>query len=483
MNPTPPSTASSSTSSCPRHAPAAPASQPLRPPGEWPPGPPPGLSGGWGSLRALSRDMLGTLADWQRRYGDLVHLRIWPEHGVVVSDPTLVRELLVTNHDGLLRWERGVDIFRRVHGHSVLVAEGAAWRQKRQALQPAFAPKAVQSFVPAIAETTAHALRDWPTDHPRWPIEGAFTSLTMDVVLRMLFSSPLGEDAGPVAEAVHRLGVAANSEFYWPASWPDAMPWKRAKRAALALLRGLIERHVRARAAVPPSAHPDDLLTRLLRLHRDDPAAWPLQAVRDECMTAFLAGHETVAATLTWWSWCMAAHPGVQREAADEVRRQLQGRVPTAQDLFLLPTLTSTLQETLRLYPAIPALMSRRAIRPITLGGWQFPARTSFMLPVHLMHRDPRWFPDPLAFRPQRFLGGADEAPDAPRGAYLPLGTGPRVCLGQHLAMNEMVVVAALLLQRHVLAVPEGQGAPKPLFNVTLRPEAPLHLRLLPVGA
>ncbi|WP_374221284.1 cytochrome P450 [Variovorax sp. E3] len=469
----------SSSSACPMHA-AAPANAPaLHPLGHWPPGPPSGVTG-WGLLNRMSRDLMGTLGDWRQCHGDLVHLRIWPEHQVVVTDPALVRELLVANHDALIRWERGMRVFSQVHGHSVLVSEGEAWRDKRHALQPAFSPKSTQSFVPTIAETAELAMRVWPRgDNAQWPIESALTTLAMDVIVRMLFSRPIGDDAASVAQAVHTVGMAADSEFYWPASWPDAMPWKRAKREAKALLRTLIDGHLRARSAMAPQERPDDLLTRLLQLHHDDPAAWPLQAVHDECMTAFLAGHETVAATLTWWAWCLASNPEAQRVAADEVKERLQGRAPTAQDLTALPALTRTLQETMRLYPAAPVLFSRRATRPVTLGGWQFPARTMFMVPVQLMQRDPRWFADPLVFRPERFAPGA---PEVPRGAYMPLGAGPRVCLGQHLAMTEMTVVAAMLLQRHVLSVPEGQGAPRPMLNVTLRPASPLHLRVSPAG-
>lgn len=156
----------------------------------------------------------------------------------------------------------------------------------------------------------------------------------------------------------------------------------------------------------------------------------------------------------------------------------LQGRAPTAQALASLGYLTQTIKETLRLYPVAPVLISRRSTRPLSLGGWQLPARTLFMLPVQLMHRDSRWFPEPEAFRPERF---APDAPELPRGAYMPFGTGPRVCLGQHLAMAEMTVIAAMLLQRFELSIPEGRTAPRPVWRVTLRPDQPLHLAIAPV--
>ncbi|VWB09129.1 cytochrome P450 [Burkholderia territorii] len=467
-----------SSSRCPFHADAAGAAPALHPPGAWPPGPRAGLTG-WPLLRAMSRDLLGTLAGWQRAHGDVVHLRMWPEHAVVVTDPALVRELLVAQHDALVRWERGIRVFSQVHGHSVLIAEGHAWRDKRHAMQPNFMPKPVQAFVPSIAATAGHALAQWPAHDAHWPIESALTSLAMDVIMRTMFSDAIGANARVAEAAVRTISAAANAEFYQPANAPDWMPWKRGKARALAVLNGLIDRQLHARLDVPEHGWPDDLLSRLLRLHRADPRTWPLQAVHDECMTAFLAGHETVAATLTWWAWNMAAHPAAQAAARDEVVRVLGGRAPTADTRAALRYLTQTLEETMRMYPAAPILISRRASRPVALGAWQFPARTLFMLPIQLMHHDARWFPEPATFRPERF---GDDAPAIPRGAYLPFGTGPRVCLGQHLAMTEMTVAAAMILQRHALSVPPGMAPPRASLNVTLRPERALHLAIAPTS-
>ncbi|WGY72138.1 cytochrome P450 [Burkholderia cepacia] len=467
-----------SSSQCPFHAGAAAPAPVLHPPGVWPPGPPAGLTG-WGLLRTMSRDLIGTLGGWQRTYGDVVHLRVWPEHAVAVTDPALVRELLVTHHDALGRWERATRVFGEVHGHSVLVAEGDAWRDQRQALQPNFMPKPVQSFVPAIAATAGHALAQWPARDPDWPIESALTSLTMDVIMRTMFSDTIGNDARAAEEAVRVVSAAANAAFYQPVTTPNWVPWKHRTARAMAVLKGIIDRQLHARLDRPEHAWPDDLLSRLLRLHRADARKWPLQAVHDECVTAFLAGHETTAGALTWWAWCMAANPAVQAAVRDEVSRVLGGRAPSAQTRSSLRYLSQTLDETLRLYPSAPILISRRASRPIALGAWQFPARTLFMLPLQLMQRDPRWFPKPDTFRPERF---ADDAPALPRGAYMPFGTGPRVCLGQHLAMTEMTVVAAMVLQRYVLSVPPGMTPPREVLNVTLRPQQALHLAIAPTG-
>lgn len=146
-------------------------------------------------------------------------------------------------------------------------------------------------------------------------MENGLTALTMDVIMRMMFTEAIGEEARVAEQAVRMASEAANAEFWWPASWPDWMPWKRAKRQAIRVLKALIEQRLHTRLALADSVWPDDLLSRLLRLHREDAHVWPLQAVRDECMTTFLAGHETTAATLTWWAWCMASNPTAQAAA------------------------------------------------------------------------------------------------------------------------------------------------------------------------
>lgn len=119
--------------------------------------------------------------------------------------------------------------------------------------------------------------------------------------------------------------------------------------------------------------------------------------------------------------------------------------------------------------------MSRRVLRPLRLGAWTVPAGALRRITPAVIHRDPRWFPEPETFRPGRFVAGATPPP---RGAWLPFGTGPRVCIGQHFAMLEMTLMAALLLKRYELRTVEDAAPPEPEFQVTLRPRMPLRLPL-----
>jgi len=151
----------------------------------------------------------------------------------------------------------------------------------------------------------------------------------------------------------------------------------------------------------------------------------------------------------------------------------LAGRDPTPADAGALGWLVATLKESMRLYPPVGALMSRRVKRPMRVGGYDIPAGALLRITPWVIQRDARWFAAPDVFRPERFL---EESAGTPRSAWMPFGAGPRVCIGQHFALLEMTLVGAMLLQRYALRTVPGTAAPRPVLNVTLRPDAALRL-------
>ncbi|MFN9506651.1 MAG: cytochrome P450 [Rubrivivax sp.] len=237
-------------------------------------------------------------------------------------------------------------------------------------------------------------------------------------------------------------------EMFWPVTLPDwlPLPGKRAKRRALRSLHGLVQRHITQRQALPPEAAPQDDLLAMLLAVRDEHTGDGLSAteLHDECMVMFQAGHETSATALLWWAWLMAMHPEAQARAQAEVQAVLGTREPQAADATALDWPGATLKEAMRLYPPVAALMSRRVKRALQLGPWTLPAGAMLRITPAVIQRDARWFPEPDAFRPERFVSTA-AAP--PRGTWMPFGTGPRVYIGQHFAVLEMTLIAPLRLQ------------------------------------
>lgn len=446
---------------------------------------PPGPRAGWWGfplLRALKADYLGFTTRLHRAHGDLTFMQMVNERAYDVFSPELVREILVDHADALVRWERGIEVFEQAFGQSVLVTEGAVWQRQRRMLHAAFTPRRVAGYA-ALMRDAAHGALDSAVPSgqaaARVDMEALLTRVAMDVIMRTLFSRPASEETAAAAHATQVLSASAMREMFWPVTLPDwlPLPGKAAKRRALATLRQLVAGHIRDRRAEGDAAPPRaDLLGMLLSL-RDEGTGEALTdtEVFDQCMVTFQAGHETTATALLWWSRLLAEHPAAAERAREEVRTALAGREPGADDLPALPWLTATLKEAMRLYPPVAALMTRRTTRAIEVGGWAIPKGALIRVTPWVLQRDARSFDAPDEFRPERFLPGA---PPVPRGAWMPFGTGPRVCLGQHFAMLEMTLVAALMLQRFVWTLPAGTGPCVPVMNVTLRPRDGLWLDL-----
>lgn len=438
----------------------------------------------WGLplLRHMARDYLSFVGALQRTHGDVTFMRLGPERAYDVFDPALVRAALVEQAEHLVRWERGIEIFEQAFGQSVLVTEGATWQRQRRMLMPGFTPRRVQGYaalMTAAARSVLDAAVPAGAQEAELDVAALMTRLTMDVILRTLFSRPDQGESRDAARATQVLSHSAMREMFWPVTLPDwlPLPGKRAKRWGLRTLHGLVKRHIEQRRALPVEQAPqDDLLAMLLAVRDESGQGLSGTELHDQCLVMFQAGHETSATALLWWAWLMASHPATQQLAHQEVKAVLGQREPVAADLPALDWLGASLKEAMRLYPPIGALMSRRVVQPLQLGPWTLPAGAMLRITPWVIQRDARWFPEPEAFRPERFTA---KAAPPPRGAWMPFGTGPRVCIGQHFAMLEMTLVAALLVQRYELQTVPGAVAPKPEFNVTLRPSKPLRLRLL----
>lgn len=459
--------------------------------GSRPPGPPaPWL--GLPLLRRMRRDYLGFVAA-TKAYGEVSHSRILYEQTYDVTSPALMRAVLVDHADRTIRWERAISVFEQVFGRSVLTSEGALWQRQRRMLQPAFAPRRVAGYATLMREAAQEGL-DHIEDGAVLVMDDWFTGVTMDAILRTMFSARASDDVLAASDAIQCLSSNALREMFLPVTLPDwlPLPGKARKRRALRLVRELVERHVGARwpagasspaasvaavngADAADAAASGDLLDGLLAI-RDEQTGAGLTRIEvlDQCMISFQAGHETSATALLWWSDLVARHPDLQQKLADEIDRVLAGRAPEPQDCARLEWLTASLKEAMRLYPPVPALMSRRVVEPFELGGWTMPRGALLRLTPYVLHRDPALFPEPAAFRPERFL---PDAPPLPRGAWLPFGAGPRVCIGQHFAMLEMTLIAAMLLAGFRLESTSARP-PVPGLAVTLRPTHPVRLRV-----
>lgn len=445
----------------------------------WPPGPP---TKAWGlnHLNAMRQDYLGFVSQLQQQRPDIAHLQVLNEHITHVFHPDWVRDILVDQSDAIIRWERATQVFSIAMGQSVLVTEGALWQRQRRMLQPGFTPKRVAGYAELMAQATREALDALPNRPcPEGiDIDALMTHMTLDVILRTLFGQHQVTDARPVAQAIQTLSHFGMTQLFMPFTWPMWMPLPTVRRArnALHTLNDLIKQHIHTQR-VKGLDDSNDLLT-MLRLARDPDhptQGLSAQELHDQTMVMFQAGHETTATALTWWCGLIARHPKVAQRLHEEVDSVLQGQAPTPERLAQMPWLQASLKEALRLYPPAAILFTRRTCKDVTIGPWRLPKGHLIALTPYVIQRDARWFECPEVFKPERFL---PDAPDIPRGTWMPFGTGPRVCIGQHFAMLEMGIIAAMLIQRFSLTWPHDAPWPAENLAFTLRPATAMVLNL-----
>jgi cytochrome P450 len=438
----------------------------------------------WGLnlLRTMRADYLGYVTRLQNQHKDIAQVRVLNERITHIFHPDWVRQVLVDQADALIRWERATDVFSISMGQSVLVTEGATWQHQRRMLQAGFTPKRVTGYAALMASAAHDALSALTQriDGQNVDMDALMTDMTLDVILRALFGSHQVRDARPVSEAIQTLSHSGFSDLFKPFSWPLWMPLPsvRKVRQAKQTLDRVIQQHIQAQQSTECNDGLD-LLT-MLRLARDPEQpdqGLSAQELHDQTMVMFQAGHETTATAMTWWSGLIARHPEVAERVHTEVDAVLQGQTPTPATLQQMPWLQASLKEALRLYPPAAILFTRRALQDIQVGPWTVPQGHLIAFTPYVIQRDPRWFESPDDFKPERFLPGAQ---DIPRGVWMPFGTGPRVCIGQHFALLEMGLIAAMLMQRFRLEWPEGAQWPEGDLAVTLRPAHPIRLKLHP---
>lgn len=403
----------------------------------------------------LRRDRLSFLTGCARDHGDTVGFRIGSSAVVLLSHPEAVRELLtVKQHD--VTKSPVLQRARAVLGDGLLTSEGDAHLHDRRLLQSAFSRHRVSRYGEVMLDVARATVDGWAPGRPL-DLHAETVRSTLTVAGRTLFGTGLDDDVALVSAAVRDLLSA----------YPVLMLPMGGRLARLPPTRGRVRRGTEALDAltarlVAERSDPrggDDLLSVLLE------DADPRHA-RDQIVTMLLAGHETTANALAFAGHLLAAHPEVQDRVAAEVR-DVTGpdERPSASDLERLPLTRAVLAEALRLYPPSWA-MGRQARVTTEVGGVEIPPGTVVLASQWVVHRDPRWWPEPDSFDPGRFL---HPDPGRPRFAYFPFGGGTRQCIGEQFAWTEGVLTLATILARWRLApVPDRPLALDPLL--TLRP-------------
>ncbi len=399
----------------------------------------------------------------------------------LVSDPAGVRRVLVENAANYPKTAMDLRFFTALFGGGLLGKDGDVWRRHRRVMAPAFDPRSVAAYGPAIVATVGDFRRRWAAlpDGASIDMADEMKAVTLQVISRTVFSTDSEEIIDLIGGALSRGLEAASS-----ANILDLFPVvgeirMRARERRLAIasagLDEAIERLVREREAHLDGA-PADLLTRLVTA-KDEQGGGGLtpKEIRDEIVTIFMAGHETTATTLSWTWYLLAQRPTEARRLRDELDTVLAGRPPTAADIPSLAFTRRVIEESMRLYPAAPGLSARRALAEDEVCGHRIAKGTVVSVLPWVMHRHRGLWDDPERFDPDRFT--PERSAGRPRFAYMPFGAGPRVCIGQVLALNETILLLATLAQGYDPRLAEDANV-VPQANVTLQMKHGLKMNL-----
>ncbi|MFG6446679.1 cytochrome P450 [Roseateles sp. BYS180W] len=408
--------------------------------------------------------------------GDLVFSRVFCKRVWDVHHPRWLRALVVGPAPSRLRWEHPVEAFLRTQGAAANAA--TAWQEQHQCLRDSISRQRLESLAPSICLATERALSrllPGPASMDDW-----INQLVMEVLLDALFSGICDGDPRQAATAVQGISAQALFDLRQPFTWPQWTPWQRRQRQWLRVLDGLVRSGLQRRERMPHITRPSDILAWLMAWRDSQGQPLDTTALHKTCVGLLLAQQASITAALRGWAACMAKHPRAQAQAFAQVQSVLGNQTPTsAQLLGPLRVIDATLHEAMRLHPPVPALVTGQLNADIELGGQRLARGDWLRVTPWVLHHDARWWRQPDAFVPQRFLG-EEGHPKPLRWAYLPFGLDSHIGPGQHLPMMVMRIVAAMVLQRLALSpVAEGaDAAPEPKRSSALQADKPLILQL-----
>ena len=435
-------------------------------------------SGLLGSLTRFRRDPLELLMSGFRELGDVVHFRLFTRGLILVAHPGDVRVVLQEHAANFNKRTPGFNVLRAFLREGLLTSEGDRWLRQRRIAQPAFHSTRIAGFGDAMTRAASQLVDHWLSAPAPDVVDvtAEMMRLTLRIVGEALLSTDVSHDADRVGQALNIMLVGANRAIGRTIPRPDwwPTPERRRLRAAMRTLDELVLDIIATRRA--GDADPDDLLSMLMEARDEDTDEGMSDAqLRDAVMTIFLAGHETTAIALGWTWYLLSRHEAVRQRLFTDIDTVLNGRTPTVADLPQLGYVERVVKESMRLYP--PAwVISRCATEDDVIGGCRIPAGSIVLVSPYVTHRHPRFWTNPEDFDPDRFESARQTER---RFAYIPFGGGPRRCIGNSVAMMELVLVVATIAQRCRLDLPPGEPvATRP--SITLRAATPIRMRVSP---
>jgi cytochrome P450 len=403
------------------------------------------------------------------RYGDVAFWRFLHVSSYFFAHPKDIESVLVTRYRSFTKGI-GTRANPELFGNGLLTSEGDYWLRQRRLSQPAFHRTRIAAYADIMAREADRMLDTW-REGQQLDIHREMMQTTLAIATRTLFGVDLGPRMLVVAQAMDDFIRQNAGLSIWRLFFKVPTPSRRRFLGGVQALDEIVYGIIAERRAGEMG---EDLLSDMLRAQDTDGSAMSDKQLRDEVMTMLLAGHETTALTLSWAWYLLASHPEAQARLNQEVDRVLIGRLPTAADVPSLAYTNNVVRESMRLYP--PAwVISRRAAEDVTIGAFTLPAGSNVIVSPWVTHRDPRFFPNPESFDPDRWSPEYEQ--NLPKFAYFPFGGGPRSCIGNSFALMEAAILLASVAQRFEVNLVAGHKV-EPMPSITLRPANGVHVRL-----
>ena len=413
-------------------------------------------------------------------FGRIAHYRFMGTTIVFVNDPDFISEILVTQVGSFVR-ERTLKRMKVLLGEGLITSDDPIHMQQRRIVAPAFHRQRIAGYADQIVASAQESAERWTAGVPV-DINDEMMQLSLHIVARTLFDSEVTADVLAVRDEVNTIMGLYNFLVAFPRlesvlhlPIPGIVKFRRSRAKLDAVVASLIAK--RRSLSQAELEQRGDLLSMLMAARDEDGSGKGMTdtQVRDELLTIFLAGYETVANALTWTWYLLSQNPEVADRMYAEVAEVLGATTATVDSYSRLKYTEMVFAESMRLYPPAWA-MGRQSTCAIELGPYRFPPDTHFFFSQYVMHRSAEFWPDPLAFRPERHT--AEAKAERPRFVYFPFGGGRRQCIGEGFAWMEGVLSLATIAQRWRLnflptypVIPQAKITLRPKFPMMMRPE------------
>lgn len=427
-----------------------------------------------GHIPEFLRDRLGFLSRCAAEYGDVVRLNIGGRT-FLLNNPDDIKHVLVTHSENYDKGPRLTSLLgKRLSGEGLLTSSGAVHLRQRRLMQPLFYRTAIKGFAKTIVNGVEKVVAHWENG-AEINIGHEMMALAQHNIIKIVFGQDFEDGSCELSRAITIRKKYVEHVHFSLLPFPEYLPpgLYLTYRKAMKFIDETTHREIQRRLTV---AMPDqDLLSLLMKAKYDDGTVLTEKQIRDELLTFFSAGYETIGEALTWTWYLISEHPHVESKCLAELREVLGGRPPTGEDVPKLRYTSMVLEEALRLFPPTWLFVRINTKEDSLPSGYTIPAGSKLYLCQYLMHRNTRFWPNPERFDPDRFTEPAKK--ERPAFAYFPFGGGVRFCIGEALAKMQCVLALATIASRYALRQSPGQTVvPKP--QMTLRPQGKVMMRV-----